>query len=248
MSEPLARALLVALAVAVAPAAAAEPEAAIDERHLALLAATDLFATAPAELRLELEVGAEGGTRLSALEIWRRGPERALVRFLDPKERGKFVLRDGRETWFLAPGAKPVRIGSALRRQGGAALDELLGLSLARDYRIRAVAETGGVATFDLEARAATAAYPEVRWAVDVARRRPLRAELGARGGRTLRVIEFRAWLDAARLVPGVVAIADVARGGAKLVARFRAVEARPVDLALFALDDPTARAALPPP
>ena len=241
MSEPaLGSALFLALALG-APALAAEaPEA--------LLAASDLFARAPEELRLELEVGAEGAPGRVPIEIWRGGPERVLVRFLDPKERGKFVLRLGTETWFLAPGAsRPVRLGSSFRLQGGAALDELLGLSLARDYRIAGVESAGGVTTFDLEAQRPAAAYPKVRWAVDAAKRLPLRAELRTAAGRPLKVIELRSWLDPKKLVPREVAIADLARN-AKLVARFLALDARPAPPALFALDDGSARAALPPP
>lgn len=239
MSEPaLGAALFLSLALGGSAFAAESPEA--------LLAASDLFARAPAELRLELEVGAEGAAARVPLEIWRGGPEQALVRFLAPQERGKFVLRLGAETYFLAPGAsRPVKLGAAFRLQGGAALDELLGLALARDYRIAGSASAGGVTTFDLEAKSATAAYPKVRWAVDAARRRPLRAELRTSAGKALRVIEFRSWLDEKKLVPGEVAIADLVRGG-KLVATFRAYDPRPVPDALFALDDDTARAALP--
>jgi len=240
MSETtLGSALFLSLALGGGGALAAEsPEA--------LLAASDLFARAPAELRLELEVGAEGAPARVPLEIWRGGPERALVRFLAPQERGKFVLRLGAETWFLAPGAsRPVKLGAAFRLQGGAALDELLGLALARDYRIAGNTSAGGVTTFELEAKSPTAAYPKVRWAVDTARRRPLRAELRTSAGKALRVIEFRSWLDEKKLVPGEVAIADLVRGG-KLVASFRAYDPRPVPAGLFALDDGAARAALP--
>lgn len=243
MSEtrPFARLALVGLVMSLA---AGELGA---ETPVALLAATDLFASAPAEFRLALEVGAEGAPARVPLEIWRRGPERALVRFLAPAERGKFVLRLGRETWFLAPGAsRPVKLGAAFRLQGGAALDELLGLSLERDYRIVETASSHGVTTFDLEAKNPAAAYPRVRWAVDAARRRPLRAELKTTAGKTLRVIEFRAWRDDGKQVPGEVAIADLVRGG-KLVARFLAFEPRAVPETLFALDDGAARAALPP-
>lgn len=239
MSETaLGSALFLSLALGGSAFAAESPEA--------LLAASDLFARAPAELRLELEVGAEGASARVPLEIWRGGPERALVRFLAPQERGKFVLRLGAETYFLAPGAsRPVKLGAAFRLQGGAALDELLGLALARDYRIAGSTNEGGVTTFDLEAKSPTAAYPKVRWAVDTARRRPLRAELRTSAGKALRVIEFRSWLDEKKLVPGEVAIADLVRGG-KLVATFRAYDPRPVPAGLFALDDGAARAALP--
>lgn len=228
--------------LATAPLAAADSPSAAE----ALLVATDLFARAPQELRLRLEVGAEGSERATALEIYRRGAERALVRMLDARDRGKFVLRRGDETWFLAPGARPVRLAPSYRLHGGAALDELLGLSLARDYRIAAYEETSGVGTFDLEAAASVAPHPRVRWAVDVARRLPLRAELRSRDGRALRVLELRGWLDPRALVPGEVAVADLVRRGPKLVARFLEVDAAPLPDALFELDGGAARAALP--
>jgi len=228
---------LLALALA-APAVAAETPA-------ELLAATDLFARAPAAMRLRLEVGPEGSDRRSALEIYRDGDERALVRLLDPRDAGKFVLRRGDDLWFLAPNARPVRLGPSYRLQGGAALDELLGLSLARDYAIEASEETRGVVTFDLVATAPGAPYPRVRWVVDAGRKLPLRAELRSRDGRALRVLELRGWLDAGKLVPGEVAIADLVRGGAKLVARFLEIEARELTEAIFELDDEGARARL---
>jgi hypothetical protein len=213
----------------------------------ALLAATDLFAAAPDELRLELSVAAEGAGRATPLEVFRAGHERVLIRFLGSAERGKFVLREGGETWFLAPGARaPVRMGSAFRLQGGAAIDELLGLELARDYRIESYEEVRGVGTFDLAARAPRAPYPKVRWAVDVERRLPLRAELRSAAGRALRIVELRAWLDPKKLVPREVAITDLVRRGPKLVATFEEVEAVPLDPRLFSPTDGAARAALP--
>ncbi len=210
-----------------------------------LLAATDLFARAPAAARLRLDVGQEGSDRTSALEIYRDGADRALVRLLDERDRGKFVLRRGDETWFLAPGARPVRLGASYRLQGGAALDEILGLSLATDYAIESSGESNGVVTFDLVANAPGAPYPRIRWAVDAAKRLPLRAELRSRDGRPLRVIELRAWLDAAKLVPGELAIADLVRGGPKRVVRFLEIEPRDLPAALFDLDDAGARARL---
>ncbi len=218
------------------------------ETPASLLAATDLFARAPAELRLELEIGAEGGKSRTRLELFRAGPERALVRFLAPHELGKFVLRIVRETWFLAPGARPVRLGDALRLQGGAALDELLGLSLARDYRIESYEEQSGIGTFELVALAPAAATPRVRWVVDLEQRRPRRADLLRRDGKPLRVVEFRGWLDPERLIPSELAIADLTRGTGKLIAHFVAYDAAPLDPALFALDDGGARARLPTP
>src|SRR5688572_6321488 len=68
------------LSLAAAPAAAATDQA--------LLAAADLFSQAPAAFRAELTVGADGSTAQRRMAIYRRGGELAVIRLLDPKDRG----------------------------------------------------------------------------------------------------------------------------------------------------------------
>lgn len=214
----------------------------------ALLAASDLFGQAPSAFRVELEVRPAAGARGMPLEIWRRGEELALVRMLAAKDRGKFLLRRDRDLYFISPGsAHPVKLAPSYRLQG-AALDELLGLRLVRDYRIAGVAETGGIVNFDLIANDKGAASPRLRWVVSRVQRLPLRADLMATDGKVLRVIEFRDWSDARRGVPRRLVVKDLARGGPPLEILFGAFEARPVAAELFALDSATARAALPLP
>ena len=83
-----ARLLPFVLVAALSPAALEAAEAALAPDLARLLARSDPFAAAPAELRLELSfVGANGAE--VPLEIWRRGDDRALVRFLAEKDRGK---------------------------------------------------------------------------------------------------------------------------------------------------------------
>lgn len=249
MSERGALAALLLLAgsllgVAAAGARAAEPAAA--EREL--LAASDLFAAAPQEFRVEVEVRQGDAGAGMPLEIWRRGEELALVRLLAAKDRGKFLLRRDRDLYFIAPGsARPVKLAPSYRLQG-AALDELLGLRLTRDFRIGSVSEGGGVVTFDLIANDKAAAAPRLRWVVSRARRLPLRADLQTADGKVLRVIEFRDWRDAAHGVPQRMVVKEVLRGGAPLEIRFGAFEARPVGAELFDLVSGGARAALPEP
>lgn len=249
MSERAALAAVVLLAgnllgVAAAGARAAEPAAA--EREL--LAASDLFAAAPQEFRVEVEVRQGDAGAGMPLEIWRRGEELALVRLLAEKDRGKFLLRRDRDLYFIAPGAaRPVKLAPSYRLQG-AALDELLGLRLTRDFRIAGVSEGGGVVTFDLIANDKGAAAARLRWVVSRSRRLPLRADLLASDGRVLRVIEFRDWRDAARGVPERMVVKEVLRGGAPLEIRFGAFEVRPVGRELFDLENGAARATLPLP
>ncbi len=213
-----------------------------------LLAASDLFAAAPSEFRVEVEVRSGVAETGMALEIWRRGEKLALVRLLAAKDRGKFLLRRDRELYFIAPGsARPVKLAPSYRLQG-AALDELLGLRLVRDYRIAEVTEAAGVVTFELVANDKAAATPRLRWVVSRARRLPLRADLQASDGRVLRVIEFPEWRDPRRGVPKRMVVKDVVRGGAPLAILFASFEARPVSLELFELEDNAGRARLPDP
>ena len=224
------------------------PSARVAAADAELLAASDLFAAAPAEFRVEVEV--RQGTAASGmpLEIWRHGEELALVRLQAEKDRGKFLLRRDRDLYFIAPGsARPVKLAPSYRLQG-AALDELLGLRLMRDYRIDRVAEGGGVVTFDLVANDKGAAAPRLRWVVSRARRLPLRADLQASDGKVLRVIEFAEWRDPRRGVPKRMVVKEVLRGGAPLAILFGAFEMRAVSLDLFdlAAGGSAARAALP--
>jgi hypothetical protein len=231
------------------PAAAIEktgemaPSVQVADREL--LAASDLFAASPTEFRVEVEVRQGPAGSGMPLEIWRRGEELALVRMLAAKDRGKFLLRRDHELYFIAPGsARPVKLAPSYRLQG-AALDELLGLRIARDYRIEGLSEAGGVVTFDLVAADPKAAAPRLRWVVSRARRLPLRADLQAGDGKVLRVIEFPEWSDAGRGVPKRMVVKEVLRGGAPIEIRFGVLEVLAVSRDLFDLENGSARAAL---
>lgn len=219
---------------------------ATDKESRQLLAASDLFARAPAEFRAEVMVRPLDVAAGDRLEIFRKGSDLELIRFLAPKERGKFLLRQAERLYFLAPGsARPVELAPSYRVHG-AAIQLLLGLDLARDFRIAAATEAGSVVTFDLVASAPTAAAKRLRWAVNRATSRPLRAELQSAQGKALRVLEFKGWRDAERGVPDALVVSDPVAGGVPLEIRFLAFEPRPVDARLFDLADGAARAALP--
>ncbi len=157
MFEALAFTAGLALAATATPAA----EAAASDR--ALLEATDPFARAASSSRARLRVTGSGG-RATALEIWRSG-ENALVRFLDPKESGKYLLRARDGTFFISPGARqPVRLPPTHRLAGAVAIEELLAVPLSATHEIAAVQRrdtASGVVEFDLKARNAAAPIPE---------------------------------------------------------------------------------------
>jgi hypothetical protein len=233
----------------VALAALATAAGAADAALERLLAASDPFAAAPREMRVALVFSVGGSDARVPIELWRKGDALALVRFLAPRDAGKFVVRRDGAFYFLSPGAKsPVKLAPALAPAGGAALDDLLAVRPSRDYAIAATEAAGDLVTFDLVARESAAAVPRVRWVVDRRDRRPVRAEFRDRDDRVVRLVEFKAWHPARRLEPAAIVAKDVARGGRPLDVEFVAVEARDVPDALFDLSDGAARAALPPP
>ena len=236
--------LLLVAALAQAPPAAA-PKA-IAAADLALLAQSDPFARAPKSSRARLAVSAAGKTM--ALEIWRSG-ESGLVRFLDARERGKFLLRLPQGAYFIAPGAKqPIRLPPSHRLAGAVALDELLGVGLAGRYEPTAVARHGAapqIVEFDLRATSPQAPYPRLRWVVDASTRLPLRADFQLQDGRIARIVEWKAWRDRATLAPRTLTVKDLLRRDPPAQVEVLEFEARDVAPELFSLTDPTARAAL---
>lgn len=223
--------------------------AAADAEMQRLLAASDPFAAAPNEVRVELVFSSGISDVRVPIEVWRKGDELALVRFLAPKDLGKFVIRRDRSFYFLSPNARsPIKLAPALAPPGGAALDDLLAVRPSRDYAIESATTTGGLVTFDLVAASPEAGAPRVRWVVDRATRRPVRAEFRAGDGEVLRLVEFKAWSAERRLEPAAIVAKDVSRGGRPLNVEFVAIEARTVPEALFDLTDGAARARLPEP
>src|SRR5436190_8677841 len=124
--------LMTALA---APGLALPPTSADRE----LLAAADLGLATPAAFRSELSVEPLAGGDGMAFEIWREGAS-ALVRFLDPKQKGKSVLQLADGAWLLARGARPVRLGNGGAVALGMSLQDLLGTSYSRDFALEDVA------------------------------------------------------------------------------------------------------------
>ncbi len=238
------------LAAGLLASATAAPTAAVTGADRALLAGTDPFARAPQSSRARMQVKTAGGKAL-ALEIWRSG-EDALVRFLDERERGKYLLRRADGTYFISPGARqPIRLPPSHRLAGSVALDELLGVGLEKRYEIAAVARRdprAAIVEFDLEATAPDALYPGLRWVVDERARLPLRADFRLADGRVARVLEWKSWRDRATLSPATLVIKDVLRQDPPATVEITELEARPVPAGLFSLEDSSARVRLEQP
>src|SRR5450631_4191659 len=92
-----------------------------------LLRRSDVGAFAPAAFRAHLTLTNPAQHESHEIDVWRSGDGKTLIRLLDPKERGKYLLRLDGEVWFIAPGArKPIHLSPSYRLYGGATLDEVL--------------------------------------------------------------------------------------------------------------------------
>jgi hypothetical protein len=189
---------------------------------------------------------------VSQVELWRSGTNRTLVRFLDPKERGKYLLRLGADLWFIAPSAKnPVKLSPTHRVYGAATIDVLLGMHLADNYRIAATSSgstpAGAVVVFDLQAKAEQQQFASVRYTVQAASERPVSALYRLRSGRDATLIEFFEWAGGTRGQSHAkrIVVHDLLRKGTLTRIETMEFEERAVPDGLFDLKDPTARRVL---
>jgi hypothetical protein len=217
----------------------------------ALLRQADLAAFTPESFRARMRVtAASGRDRPLELEVWRSGEARALVRFLGPREKGKYLVRLGPDLWFLAPRARrPVRMKPSYRLRGSASLDDVLGLRYARDYAVQSREESeereGRRIVLSLSAREPRAVYPRVRYLVDSVSRRPVRAEYFLASGKRAREVAFLEWSAGSRPHLRRLRLRDDLRGGALTDVEVLDLEERPVPEGLFSLTDGATRDAL---
>jgi hypothetical protein len=215
-----------------------------------LLRRSDAGVLAPAAFRARLAVERPQAKGRHEIEVWRSG-DSMLVRFLDAKERGKFVLQREGEQWLIAPGAKkPVRLKTSYRLYGGVTLEEVFSVPLERGYEIESAAredDPGGTQViFELRAKSATALFPRARYVVREAAKRPVEASYRLRSGREALAIEFLDWTErGGAIYARRVIVRDLLRKGAASEVTVLELEPRKVPEALFDLEDPTARRAL---
>src|SRR5258706_13612969 len=116
--SPLSRATI-SLALALALLAGVTEAHAAVRSPQELLARSDVGSFAPASFRARLLLKPPPPRESREVEVWRSGEAKTLVRFLSAKERGKYLLRLGRQLWLVAPGARePARLSPSYRLYG----------------------------------------------------------------------------------------------------------------------------------
>lgn len=221
--------------------------------EVALLRRSDIGAFAPESFRATLVLTSLPGKERHEIEVWRSGRTKTLVRMLDPKERGKFLLRLGDDMWFISPSAKkPVKLNAAYRLYGGATLDEVLGVRLSEAYGIEATTtpppnSPDRRVTFVLYALRPQQLFQLVTYVVDRSTSRPISATYRVGKGKDATKVDFLQWSDEGGvLYAKKLVVWDLLRKAtAATDIEVRTVDPRPVPDALFRLDDGTARRAL---
>lgn len=215
-----------------------------------LLRRSDVGAFTPSSFRARLILRRLSLNASHEVEIWRSGNTRTLIRFLDTKDRGKFLLRLKDQLWFIAPGARePVRMSPSYRLYGGVTVDEVLGVRLAEEYRVeRATDEMdagGKLIVLELRAKSKRMLFPEVRYAVRETTGRPVQALYRLKSGRAATSVEFMEWTETGPTYARRVLVKDLLRKGDRTEVEVLELQERPVPDALFDLRDPTSRRAL---
>ena len=219
------------------------PTAVHDQR----LRDSDIGARAPAAFVARLVLTNRRDRKPHAIEVWRAGTNRLLVRFLDAGERGRYLLRRGPDMWLLTPDAKqPVRLNPAYRVYSGVNLDEILGVRLQRDYRLEGVEEGQAddgqsLTAFELRATG-NAIFPSLRHVVRNRDARPVSTEYRLVSGKAASVIDYGEWALLPVLHARRFAVRDELRKGAVADVEIVSLQARPVPDELFDLADPAAR------
>lgn len=216
----------------------------------ALLRRSDVGAFAPSSFRARLGLATDVGGTTHTIEVWRSTGARTLIRFLDAKERGKYLLRIGDQIWLLSPNAKkPVHLNPSYRLYGGATIDEVLGVRLANDYRIASTTRehdpAGTLVAFELRAKSDQALFPQVRYSVREATERAVKAVYRLRSGRDATAIDFLEWNEKPLTYARRLVVTDLLRHGARTEVRVLELEERQIPDGIFDLADSTLRRAL---
>jgi Outer membrane lipoprotein-sorting protein len=215
-----------------------------------MLRRSDVGTFAPSSFRARLVLKNLPQGASHEVEVWRSGEAKTLIRFLDPRERGKYLLRLEGQIWLLSPSAKkPVHLSPSYRLYGGATLDEVLGIRLARAYQVESASRRkdpgGTLVAFELRAKSEGMLFPYVHYVVRVATARPVSATYRLRSGRDATAVEFVQWNESGLVYARRVVVRDLLRKGVVTEVEVLELQERTIPDGLFALDDPAARRAL---
>jgi len=132
----------------------------------------------------------------SVYEVYAKGAEKALLKSLDPRNRGFRVLMLGDDMWITFPDvSRPIRITPAQRLVGQASNGDVAKTYYAVDYEPRLMREEKVgrrlCALLDLKAKRRGATYQRIEYWVDLATLEPVQANFYLASGKNAKFASF---------------------------------------------------------
>jgi outer membrane lipoprotein-sorting protein len=165
---------------------------------------------------------------VSTYTVYVKGADHSLVKFEDPRDRGKYLLTDDEAMWFYLPSAsRPIRVTPLQRLSGNASNGDIAQMAFAANYDATLTDDTsvGGNAAYvlDLTARRRSATYQRVRYVVAKASLLPIEAEFMVASGKTTKQARFEEYGESGgRRVLRREVLGDLLRKDVRTVLEFR--------------------------
>ncbi len=130
------------------------------------------------------------------LEVMVKGDKKSLVRFLDPDQKGQYLLMLDDNMWIFAPNTRrPIRISPLQRLLGEASNGDVADITFAENYNATSVREetVGGRKCFKLELTASNdkTTYQRVEYWVTKTESLPVKAELYLASGKHYKSVTY---------------------------------------------------------
>ena len=132
----------------------------------------------------------------NAYQVFIKGTDRTLVKFMSPEDRGKSLLMLDQAMWLYLPTAsRPVRVTPLQRLSGNASNGDIAQTNLAANYTARVTGEakvgTRDAWTLELKARRKGATYQIVNLWVAKSDLTPIQAEFRLHSGKPMKRVEY---------------------------------------------------------
>jgi outer membrane lipoprotein-sorting protein len=176
----------------------------------------------------------------SSYEVLIKGADRTLVRFNDPRDKGKLLLMLEDAMWLYMPStSRPIRVTPLQRLSGNASNGDVAQTSLAAHYAAALVgreAVDGEPAyVLDLTARKKSATYQQVRYWVAEKTLLPLKAEFQLASGKPSKTCRYERYETVAgRPVLRRMVILDLLRADQKTVMEYEKYAPRELEDRFF--------------
>jgi len=127
--------------------------------------------------------------RSSRYQVFIKGDNKSLVKFLEPEDRGKYLLTVDELMWFyLMSASRPIRVTPLQRLSGNASNGDVAQMNLAQNYTPVSLKEelldAAPVYVMDLEAKDSNATYQKMTYWIARDTTLPVKAEFRLASGK----------------------------------------------------------------